>query len=68
MSANFASGDLRRLADALDAMAAMSTETGVTITAYSDTQITVNGHVIRICWRAADGDEPGHYLAEWPEG
>lgn len=68
MSADFTAGDLRRLADALDAMAAMSTETGVTVTAYSDTQITINGHVIRISWQEADGDEPGHYLAEWPEG
>ncbi|MGW0586084.1 hypothetical protein ACWD25_61920 [Streptomyces sp. NPDC002920] len=46
----------------------MSNETNVTITAYSDTQITANDHVIRIRWRAADGDESGHYTAEWPEG
>lgn len=68
MSANFTSGDLRRLADALDAMAAMSAETGVTVTAYSDAQITVNDHVIRIFWREAAGEEPGQYLVEWPEG
>ncbi|MEV0220908.1 hypothetical protein [Streptomyces sp. NPDC050704] len=68
MAANFTSADLRRLADALDAMAAMSNDTGVTVTAYSDTQITANDHVIRIYWREADGEQPGHYLAEWPEG
>lgn len=68
MSTNFTSNDLRRLADALDSMAAMSNDTGVTITAYSDTQITANDHVIRVSWLEADGDEPGHYIAEWPEG
>jgi hypothetical protein len=75
VSTDFAAADLRRLADALDAMAAMSNETGVTITAYSDTQITANGHVIRIAWQEAVGnepgfapDKPGHYIAEWPEG
>lgn len=68
MSANFTSGDLRRLADALDAMAEMSTATGVTVTAYSDTQITINDHVIRISWQEADGEQSGRYLAEWPEG
>ena len=68
MSADLSSADLRRLADALDAMAKMSADTGVTITAYSDTQITINDHVVRISWHKPDGDEPGHYLAEWPEG
>lgn len=67
MAARFTSSDLRRLADALDAMASMSNDTGVTITAYSDTQITANDHVIRIEWRQQDGDVPGHYLAEWPD-
>lgn len=67
MAADFSSADLRRLADALDAMAAMSTDTGVTITAYSDTQITINDHVIRISWHETDGDQLGHYLAEWPD-
>lgn len=61
--ANFSSHDLRRLADALDAMGAMSKETGVTITSYSDTQITANDHVIRVTLSDA-----GSYLAEWPEG
>ncbi|WP_328631988.1 hypothetical protein [Streptomyces sp. NBC_00356] len=68
MAADLSSADLRRLADALDVMAKMSADTGVTITAYSDTQITINDHVIRIQWREADGDEPGRYLAEWPDG
>jgi hypothetical protein len=67
MAAHFSSADLRRLADALDAMAQMSADTGVTITAYSDTQITINDHVIRIEWHGPDGDEPGHYLAEWSD-
>jgi hypothetical protein len=67
MAADMSSADLRRLADALDAMAAMSAETGVTITAYSDTQITINDHVVRVSWHEPDGDKPGHYLAEWPD-
>ena len=67
MVARFTSVDLRQLADALDAMAQMSNDTGVTITAYSDTQITANDHVIRIEWRQPEGDAPGQYLAEWPD-
>lgn len=75
MSTDFTATELRKLADAMDAMAALSNETGVTITAYSDTQITANGHVIRIAWKEAAGEEPGfapdkpgHYVAEWPDG
>jgi hypothetical protein len=67
MASTFSSADLRRLADALDAMAEMSAKTGVTVTAYSDTQITINDHVIRIEWREAEGDQPGYYLAEWSD-
>lgn len=67
MAANLSSADLRRLADALDAMTAMSADTGVTVTSYSDTQITINDHVIRVDWRESDGGQPGHYLAEWPD-
>lgn len=67
MATDLSAADLRRLADALDAMATMSTDTGVTITAYGDTHITINDHVVRISWHEADGDTPGHYLAEWPD-
>ncbi|MFF0736889.1 hypothetical protein ACFYVK_35410 [Streptomyces chartreusis] len=68
MATDMSSTDLRHLADALDAMAKMSADTGVTITAYSDTQITINNHVVRISWHEDDGGKPGHYLAEWPDG
>ncbi|MFJ2717423.1 hypothetical protein [Streptomyces sp. NPDC087437] len=67
MAANMSSADLRQLADALDAMAEMSNTTGVTITSYSDTQITIDDHVIRVHWHQADGDQPGRYTAEWPD-
>ncbi|MEV6124394.1 hypothetical protein AB0M23_28455 [Streptomyces sp. NPDC052077] len=68
MAATISSTGLRRLADALDAMAEMSVQTGVTITAYSDTQITIDNHIVRIQWIEPDGDDPGHYTAEWPDG
>jgi hypothetical protein len=67
MAADLTASDLRRLADALDDMTKMSADTGVTITAYSGTQITMNDQVIRIRWIGPDGDKPGHYLAEWPD-
>lgn len=67
MATDLSSADLRRLADALDALAKMSAETGVTVTAYSDTQITINDQVVRISWHEPEGDQPGHYLAEWPD-
>ncbi|MEU6490380.1 hypothetical protein ABZ890_08300 [Streptomyces sp. NPDC046984] len=60
--ARFGADDLRRLASAMDAMDAMSIATGVTITSYSDTQITIDGHVIRVVWH----ESTGSYLAEWP--
>lgn len=67
MSADLTASDLRRLADALDALAAMSAQTGVTVQSYTEDEVTINDHIIRIRWREADGDEPGHYLAEWPD-
>lgn len=67
MSANFSSDELRRLAAALDAMADMTRETGVAITSYDDSRITINDHIIRIPWQEPSGDEPGRYVAEWPE-
>lgn len=65
MAADFTAADLRRLADMLDALTEASTRTGVTVTSYTDDNVTVNDHVIRLDWK--DGEQPGHYTVEWPD-
>lgn len=65
MAADFTAADLRRLADMLDALTEASARTGVTVTSYTDDNVTVNDHVIRLDWK--DAEQPGHYTVEWPD-
>lgn len=66
--AKFTSQDLRSLADMLDALGEATRDTGVAVTSYSGEHVTLNDHMIVLIWEGPDGDAPGRYLVDYPDG
>jgi len=67
MPKDLTAADLRRLADMLDALNQVSSQTGVIVEGYGESYITIKDHVIRLNRQRDTGGEDIAYTVEWPD-